>query len=330
MNSYRGPTIGGPSKATASTLCQKCLKRGHYSYECKAVVQERPYVSRPSRTQQLFNPKLVPKLTSDVPQDLLRKKGIADEQLAKKELERERGRKRERETNDLDRPTESKRRRSASSASSISISTISTNASRSPSPPSRRAGSEAHGTNRQAGGRRRRGSSASVQAAPRRHRDTSRDDGRETKAESPPIRGRPKSRGRSSDSYLSDSRSRSRSPREPLNAVYKPLKREAGRSRSRSGTPPRQSYARSPHRGDARDRYTKRTHSRKRNYSRERRGEGRAREIDSRTDTRSQREDNTTISPLRGPEKPTEAPRDRSLSPFSQRVALTKAMNMGR
>jgi hypothetical protein len=33
---------------------------------------------------------------------------------------------------------------------------------------------------------------------------------------------------------------------------------------------------------------------------------------------------------LRGPAKLTEAPRERSLSPFSQRVALTKAMNMGR
>jgi hypothetical protein len=91
MNRYaKGATIGGPSKATASTLCQKCLKRdtytlpmymtsnanyslGHYSYECKAAAQERPYVSRPSRTQQLLNPKLAPKLMSDVPQDLLRK-----------------------------------------------------------------------------------------------------------------------------------------------------------------------------------------------------------------------------------------------------------------
>jgi hypothetical protein len=91
MNRYaRGPAIGGPSKATASTTCQKCLKKDtftsvydsiqnsddwlrHYSYECKAVVQERPYVTRPSRTQQLMNPKLLPKLMSDVPQDLLRK-----------------------------------------------------------------------------------------------------------------------------------------------------------------------------------------------------------------------------------------------------------------
>jgi Zinc knuckle len=90
MNRYQGISARGSSKATASTLCQKCLKRDkpndplerdsilivilrHYSFECKAVAQERPYVSRPSRTQQLFNPKLVPKLTSDVPQDLLRK-----------------------------------------------------------------------------------------------------------------------------------------------------------------------------------------------------------------------------------------------------------------
>jgi hypothetical protein len=90
MNQYQGISVRGSSKATASTLCQKCLKRDkpnnplernsvltvilrHYSFECKAVAQERPYVSRPSRTQQLLNPKLVPKLTSDVPQDLLRK-----------------------------------------------------------------------------------------------------------------------------------------------------------------------------------------------------------------------------------------------------------------
>ncbi|KAH8596434.1 zinc knuckle-domain-containing protein [Bisporella sp. PMI_857] len=120
---------GGPSRATASTTCQKCLKKGHYSYECKAVVQERPYVSRPSRTQQLFNPRLVPKLTSDAPKDLLRKKGVADDQLAK--LEQERGRKRERRSEEPEAKTGSKRRRSASSSESVS--TISTNISRSPS-----------------------------------------------------------------------------------------------------------------------------------------------------------------------------------------------------
>lgn len=66
MNRYRA---GGPSKATASTLCQKCLKKGHFSYECTASQQDRPYISRPSRTQQLANPKLAPKLANTAPKD---------------------------------------------------------------------------------------------------------------------------------------------------------------------------------------------------------------------------------------------------------------------
>ncbi|KAJ9642470.1 hypothetical protein H2199_004851 [Coniosporium tulheliwenetii] len=101
------------------------------SYECKASAQERPYASRPSRTQQLFNPKLVPKLTSDVPNDLLQKKGVADQLLAKNAEER--GRKRALDNDDTTAPPR-KRTRSVSSYSSSSVSTISTNLSRSPSP----------------------------------------------------------------------------------------------------------------------------------------------------------------------------------------------------
>ncbi|KAJ2975710.1 hypothetical protein NQ176_g5369 [Zarea fungicola] len=67
-------------------------RKRHYSYECKASAQERPYVSRPSRSQQLRNPKLVPKLTNDVPNPLEKKTGAADEELAKKEAERDRRR----------------------------------------------------------------------------------------------------------------------------------------------------------------------------------------------------------------------------------------------
>ncbi|TQS37742.1 hypothetical protein Golomagni_01772 [Golovinomyces magnicellulatus] len=122
----KGPNLGGTSKASASTLCQKCLKKGHYSYECKSSAQERPYVSRPSRTQQLLNPKLVPKLSSEVPQDLLRKKGIADEQLAK--LKEERGSKRNRQGDEPTKGNTSKRFRSPS-LSSVSVSTISTRSS---------------------------------------------------------------------------------------------------------------------------------------------------------------------------------------------------------
>ncbi|KAL1190952.1 hypothetical protein V5N11_020924 [Cardamine amara subsp. amara] len=45
--------VGGTS--AAASQCQKCFQTGHWTYECK---NERVYISRPSRTQQLKNPKL--------------------------------------------------------------------------------------------------------------------------------------------------------------------------------------------------------------------------------------------------------------------------------
>jgi hypothetical protein len=48
-------TVGG-----AASQCQKCLQTGHWTYECK---NERVYISRPSRSQQLKNPKLKAKLS---------------------------------------------------------------------------------------------------------------------------------------------------------------------------------------------------------------------------------------------------------------------------
>jgi hypothetical protein len=47
-------TIGGNGQ------CQKCFQSGHWTYECK---NERVYISRPSRTQQLKNPKLRPEVS---------------------------------------------------------------------------------------------------------------------------------------------------------------------------------------------------------------------------------------------------------------------------
>ena len=69
-------------RATSSTICQKCLGRGaykflfaslllnliliislgHFIYECKST---RPYVSRPSRTEMLKNPRLAAKLRNE-------------------------------------------------------------------------------------------------------------------------------------------------------------------------------------------------------------------------------------------------------------------------
>ncbi|KAI4818580.1 hypothetical protein E4T44_10459 [Aureobasidium sp. EXF-8845] len=88
---------------------------GHYSYDCKAQAQERPYISRPSRSQQFLNPKLKPKLANIAPTP------TPTEQEPRK-----------RSLDDMDdhRPSR-KRSRSAASFSSASVSSIST---RSPSP----------------------------------------------------------------------------------------------------------------------------------------------------------------------------------------------------
>ncbi|KAL6841898.1 hypothetical protein ACP4OV_028410 [Aristida adscensionis] len=49
------PKASKTSFPGGNTQCQKCFQPGHWTYECK---NERVYMSRPSRTQQLKNPKL--------------------------------------------------------------------------------------------------------------------------------------------------------------------------------------------------------------------------------------------------------------------------------
>lgn len=75
-------------KATSSTTCQKCLGKGHFTYECKG---QRPYISRPSRTAQLENPRLAAKLkqTIEVPEEFTKPAGTANQILEAKEKERE-------------------------------------------------------------------------------------------------------------------------------------------------------------------------------------------------------------------------------------------------
>ncbi|KAG9246288.1 zinc knuckle-domain-containing protein [Calycina marina] len=266
----RGPNPGGPSRATATTTCQKCLKKGHYSYECKAVVQERPYVSRPSRTQMMNNPELVPKLTSDVPQDLLRKKGVANDMLAK--MEEERGRKREK-IDDEDSGSV-KRRRSSSSVSTISTSM---SRSRSRSPPPRSHDNEPRGTKKSSLPPR---DALSVPAANDQKK-------------------RRRSSVSSSDSYVSKSgedqvgdygeRTDSRSTRR---RYQDSSPRERGRRDSKEWPPVRRG---SPAR-------------------------------------RGPSADHKPVAPVREQMKPARhlPPRERSLSPFSKRLALTRSINSGR
>ncbi|EGX96272.1 hypothetical protein CCM_00928 [Cordyceps militaris CM01] len=228
------------------------VKKRHYSYECQATAQERPYVSRPSRTQQLRNPKLVPKLTNDAPNPLEKKyvvwRGAADEELAKKEAERERRRALEDDDEGLDEPPRRPR-----SPSVESVSTVSTNS---------------------------RGGSASP---PRRRQDRHSSENVEEAgeiAESPPRR----------------QLSRSPSPRRS---------REEHTDRRRVS--PRGSDRR------RREEYRRRSRSpRERRDREERRGHGDHR---GRGDNR-ERQNAAPKSP----------PRERSLSPFSQRVAMTRSM----
>ncbi|XP_021745200.1 zinc finger CCHC domain-containing protein 10-like [Chenopodium quinoa] len=50
----------------AASQCQKCFQPGHWTYECK---NERVYISRPSRSQILKNPKLRQKLMDSYNED---------------------------------------------------------------------------------------------------------------------------------------------------------------------------------------------------------------------------------------------------------------------
>jgi hypothetical protein len=203
------------------------------------------------------------------------RKGVADEELAKKEAERAKLRARDESSDDEGAPPKRQR-----SASFDSVSTVSTRHSRSPSPPRRRRSPSPLPPPRHDSpgpSRRRDGPSLSPEsdysrspvrrhspadAPPRRQRSLSRD------SYSPPPRREQRYRERSPDRSVRSGRSLSRSP----------VRQGGGRFDDRDGP-------------------------------RHPRGGGRV--VDQ-------------------PVRRQEPPRERSLSPFSQRVALTRSMNQGR
>ncbi|KXJ91168.1 zinc knuckle-domain-containing protein [Microdochium bolleyi] len=310
----------GPQKSTpASVQCQKCLKRGHYTYECKATAQERPYVPRPSRTQQLFNPKLVPKLTNEVPPAPEKKEGLADQILAQREVERAKKRRLE---GDADVDELPKRQRSASFDS---VSTVSTNAGP---------------------------SSKGLQQRPSRSPSPARDRGNHRVSRSTsPLRNAPRARSRSSVSERSYSRDRSMSPERPArNRSFSPQRQdEPTGQRGRDHSPEQdQLYSRDVSLGREQIHNVRRRRrspstsmspppqNRRRLRSRSPQQRGR-----QDRDAQGQRGRRSSSSPRqRGPgQSPAEqqrrppqrqVPRERSLSPFSRRLALTQSMNTQR
>ncbi|MCJ1351327.1 MAG: hypothetical protein MMC33_001311 [Icmadophila ericetorum] len=308
----RGPFYGAPSKATPQTLCQKCLKRD--IYECKASAQERPYVPRPSRTQQLNNPKLLPKLLSEVPNNLLRKKGVADEQLAKKDEER--GRKRRADETDL--PNDS-RKRSRSSYSSSSFSTISTNRSRSASLKRiKHQDSDMYYSSQRTetvpsliksnGNKRQRSLSSSSRSyssssSDYHRRSSTKGQDRNTRRRRVSVSPATRGRERENNGRRSNRRTRSRSDSMDRGHV----------ARNRNSITP---SVRSNHDRDRGRGPPLRENGRRYTNDDDRYGGGREREP---------RDDMARRQP-----PPISKPKERSLSPFSKRLALTQALNMGR
>jgi hypothetical protein len=137
----------------------------HYSYECKASVQERPYTSRPSRTQQLLNPKLKPKLASAT-NTLLESEGVADRQLAAAETKRA----------DMEDPS---RKQSRPDSDSDSVSTA------------ERCRSSPRGQGDVPRKRRRASASSSLSQSPGSPDQESRRKNRRHRTRSPSDRGRP-------------------------------------------------------------------------------------------------------------------------------------------
>ncbi|KAJ5489657.1 hypothetical protein N7539_004547 [Penicillium diatomitis] len=272
----------------------------HYSYECKATAQERPYKARPSRTQQLLNPTLVPKLSEDVQREPGDTAGLADKILAGREADRGTTRHSAEIPGDLQEKSP-RRARSLSSNSVDSVSTISTNRSASASRErSSRRASDALDRGGSAsplptGSRKRRYSDASEDASAKsyssheKQRSLSREwtedrnIRRRRRESSPEERGRHRATG-THDSRKSDRRSRS-------------LEKSRIAKQRRSMTPDA-AYE----------------HSDKRTY----RDRG-SLERQSQADRARQ-----TPRTRGGP------PRERSLSPYSKRIALTQSMNLGR
>jgi hypothetical protein len=243
------------------------------------------------------------------------RKGIADEQLAKKDQER--GRKRDRQE-ELE-SSQSKRRRSISSISSRSVSTISTNRSRSPPP---RAQLDPASEKK-----RRRDSVSSVESYSsddqyrgkrRDRRSESRSTRRKYTDVSPPLRGR--SRKRSSSSTSQDRPSRDYSEGELPRHENERARRRSPHGRDIENVKPQpERYASPSERADG-------GHQR-RAHDTEDSGHNRRYRDDDRYQTTAKMADTSNRASRGSQNVNTGPPRERSLSPFSKRLVLTQAMN---
>ena len=244
------------------------------------------------------------------------REGIADEQLAKKDVER--GRKRS-FADDVVLNSAGKRQRSPSSYSSTSVSTISTNLSRSPSPGHRDdlLRQNVHKAPRSYSERKRnydaKSSSSSYTSGSSyvgRRKSYRNDEERNTRRRrssiSPDVRGREMSH----DSRRGSRRSRSRSHSMDRSRIAR------NRQSITPGIAAERTVA-SRFRQNEHDRAVLRERARRDSNDNDRYGG-------------SHRDTGSSTKYARPVEIPAPPPRERSLSPFSKRRALTQAINAGR
>lgn len=237
----------------------------------------------------------------------LRRKGVADELLAQKEAERARKRELEAEEEEIaSRGSPSKRRRSYSSDSVSSISTRSPSPARANAPHQRRARpvtsrdaspEPSHGRQRSVDSRD--GFSHQPSVSPERALSLKGKGPRRQRSISP--HGGSQRQGRREAHTTKDSAEFNRPNREYTRSMSRSMSRSPSRSRSPTRSPARPSSRR----GNAGA------------------GQHRGREDGPRREDRNRPHQPT-------PPRQPPPPRQRSLSPFSKRLALTQAMNGGR
>ncbi|RLN55578.1 hypothetical protein BBJ28_00008665 [Nothophytophthora sp. Chile5] len=129
----RGLGHGAASASSAAAMCQKCLRPGHWTYECK---NEATYVQRASRSQQLRNPKLRQPFNQEKPPDPKEDAAVAA-QAAKPSKKKAK----KKDMAKSETKARRKRRRSVSSSSSSESSSSSSSSSGSDSDSSDSSGS---------------------------------------------------------------------------------------------------------------------------------------------------------------------------------------------
>ncbi|KJR81047.1 uncharacterized protein SPSK_05399 [Sporothrix schenckii 1099-18] len=320
------PRRGPPKTTPTDVLCQKCLKRDKlmlfYPHALFGLLLtsttpllDRPYKARPSRSQQLRNPKLAPKLHEETFNALELKKGVADEELAKREAERA-----------LKRRRTSKSVSLSSSGSESDDSAAARRRHPEGKPSSHRRRRSPSYSDPDSGSASGRGSPPAAAAAPNPPSGRGRSASVDSRSPS-----RSRSRSRSASSYSSSRGSRSPSP-PPASRVtereQRPARPHDDRMKSSDffgqedgadrGSIDRRRY-RDGSRSPVRERDDRRSY---RQRDTDTRGDGDRRDRHRQPDAGRGREQTNRDDDRSG--------RQRSLSPFSKRLALTKHMKSGK